>query len=184
MSKLASFERRAKEILQKVGDIQSEFELSSRAQDWMYCDLIEHTADALKTLLTYHYLLSANRIQQMVMTFEELMINSVYEHEKDNIIISRYRIGIRGLCIQVIESGSEGFDVSSKIEQARKNPNKLTKKMVLEHRGNPDNPQQGGVGMFCLLNFVQEFEYSHKGNKVIARLTAEEMDAIDSRGGR
>jgi len=103
---------------------------------------------------------------EIVTTLEELILNSFSacnEEEKLRIHLTAY-FGKIGLVIHLSDDGP-GFDHIETLDVSRQNTKRLTKEQVLYCRH--ENNYPGGSGMFCLLNFSQNFQFNKRGNQII-----------------
>lgn len=116
---------------------------------------------------------SESREEEVETTLQELLLNSFSAcGEKENLKVNfTIYLGKEGLVIHISDDGP-GFDYEKKLEIAKLNPNGLTRDKILNHRHDDDFP--GGAGMFCLLNFTQDFQFNKKGNKLIAKFNYEQ----------
>lgn len=109
--------------------------------------------------------LAEEREDEIRTTFEELILNSFIacnERADLKISLTTY-FGANGIVVHIIDEGP-GFDHLKVVEKSKLNQLGLTREKVLYPNSKEDLP--GGTGIFCLLNFSQNFQFNQKGNEL------------------
>lgn len=132
------------------------------------CDDI-YMDPVIERLFDEGFIFSERREQEIRVTSMELILNS-FDHgcknRGDLFVEFKTYFGEKGILIQVIDDGP-GFNHRREIQKRKKTQDKLTPEIVLSFEENNDYP--GGSGIYCLLEFADDFQYNKKGNGIMAR---------------
>lgn len=159
---------RLSDLLSEIGNADISFDVRMSAYEW--CDhYTQEIAEILKKIHDRGIEIDLVRKDEITTTLEELILNSIFacDEGKDLAIHVRLYLGQIGIVLHIADEG-EGFDHAVTLERSRLNPGKLTRDKVLYNRDEPSYP--GGTGMFCLLNFSQNFQFNPKGNELVVLL--------------
>lgn len=152
-------------MLEEIGYEGTQQDYDMSAYDWSFYGNTE-IKKILQKIFDQEIEFSEENEAEIVTTLEELILNSssaCNEDESLKIQLTAY-FGKKGLVIHLRDEGP-GFDCRKALEVSRQNTKRLTREQVLYHRNETNYP--GGSGMFCLLNFSQNFQFNEKGNQII-----------------
>ncbi len=168
---LMSFHNRLECILEGIGHFKGGREIvrfRDNARNFSHYRARVYFDPVLEKLFEKEFKFSEGKEDKMRVTSEELLSNSFSAcKEKDDLFVEYIvYFGTGGIAIHIKDEGP-GFDFETEIRKRENNLNGLTDDLVLYGRGNWDYP--GGTAIYCLLNFVQDFQYNEKGNEVVVR---------------
>jgi len=166
------FEERVKEMLTVVGHENGRHEIlvfEKSAYNWYHDNANHYLNPLVEKLFENGFELSERREQEIRHTSDEMVVNSYRACgcSEDLRTVFQAYFGDRGIMVRLDDNG-EGFDHEAEVRKARGNPNGLDDERVLYRSSDEGYP--GGSGMYCLLNFADDFQYSEKGNSVAFRL--------------
>ena len=129
----------------------------------------------LEQIFARDFTFSESREAEIDRTIRELLVNSrsACLERRDKFVKFKGYLGSNGLVTHVRDDGP-GFNALSVIEERRKQLHLYDRDLVVRKaRGCGEGYGEGGVGMYSLLAFAQDFEYSPKGNEVAVRFDLE-----------
>ena len=125
----------------------------------------------LEGLFARGFVFSEQREQEIHRTIWELLVNSrsaCHESPRKFVHLDTY-VGERGFVSHVADDG-RGFNSEKVIEERRKQLHLYDRaRVVAKAQGRGEGVDEGGVGMYSLLTFANDFQHSTKGNEVAVR---------------
>jgi len=168
-----SFEERFMEMLERVGyDLaQAQRQVSFISPASVTVVEMEFFDPILLELFAREFVFSEQREHEIHRTIWELLVNArgaCYEDPRKFVRLDSY-VGERGFVSRVADDG-RGFNAEPVIAQRRGQLHLYNRaKVVARAQGRGEGCNDGGVGMYSLLTFADDFQYSLKGNEVAVR---------------
>ncbi len=165
------FKDRFNDMLAQVGfsGVEPTLRYSSPSDLWVAN--MEFFDPILTELFVRDFVFSEERQAEIDRTLTEMLVNSriACKEAPDKFVRLDSYIGDRGFVAHVSDDG-RGFNSEKKIEERRKQLHLYDKaRAVKDGYGIGNGRTQGGVGIYSLLTFADDFQYSRKGNEVVVR---------------
>ena len=159
------------EMLEHVGYDLAERPISFISPSNLWIANMDFFNPILEALFASDFVFSEERQAEIDRTLTELLVNArvaCHEDPRKFVQLDIY-IGERGFVSRVVDEG-RGFNAEPVIAERRGQLSLYDRaKVVAGGIGRGEGSGEGGVGIYSLLTFANDFQYSPKGNEVAVR---------------
>jgi len=159
------------EMLEHVGYDLAQQPIRFISPSHVWVDNLEFFDPILNELFARDFVFSETRQAEIDRTLTELLVNArsaCHEDPRKFVQLDSY-IGESGFVSRVVDEG-RGFDAEPVIAERRAQLHLYDRaKVVANGYGRGSSAGEGGVGIYSLLTFADDFQYSPRGNEVAVR---------------
>jgi len=159
------------EMLEHVGYDLAERPISFISPSNLWIANMDFFNPILEALFVSDFVFSEERQAEIDRTLTELLVNArvaCHEDPRKFVRLDSY-VGERGFVSRVADEG-RGFNAEPVIAERRGQLHLYDRaRVVANGHGRGKGANEGGVGVYSLLTFADDFQYSPKGNEIAVR---------------